>query len=311
MRLLCALLLVPALAHADPRRAVVGNGYALVVDRGLDVEKGSTRAHLDDTTDAIGAVTIDTAAGKLGADVEDRCGVRRHLTWTFAQLDAALARAAAFKSGDVKALAPYLKSDPVASYVQIATDPVHAPLLDKPELRALRAAKPGTVAVTATGIKGGVAYAPDRKLLAVMRTERAWGGPQILVNNIELRTLDGAIVATAPLPDKLAAATLQDMLRDLGFSPTGVEAGSAATRSDDGTSKSTLVQAKLGIVVQHGTAHVLRGDTEVAKASVSEHLVSAVYLTDLRAIVVWSIRPGAEGCEDTDPTRVDVITVPR
>ena len=311
MRLLCALLLLPTLAHADPRRAVVGNGYALVVDRGLAVEKGGTRAHLDDSTDAIGAVTIDTAAGKLGADVEDRCGVRRHLKWTFAQLDAALARAAAFKSGDVKALAPYLKSDPVATYVQVATDPKLAPLLDKPELRAVRPAKPGTVVITAAGVTGDVAYAPDRKLLAVTHTERAWGGPQVLVRNIEIHTLDGAIVATAQLPDKRAAAALQDLLRDLGFSPTGVEAGTAVTRTDDGRTKSTFAQAKLGIVVVNGAARVLRGDTEVAKASVSEHLVSAVYLTDLHAIVVWSIRPGAEGCEDTDPTRVDVITVSR
>lgn len=310
MRPLLALLLIPALAHADARRAVVGNGYALVVDRGLAVEKAGTRAHLDDTTDAIGTVTIDTAAGKLGADVEDRCGVRRHLGWTFAQLDAALARAAAFKAADVGALAPYLKSDPVASYVQIATDPKLAPLLDKPELRALRSARPGTAAVTADGVTGDVLYAPDRKLIAIARSERSWGGPQILVRNVELYDTKGKLVAIAPLPDKRAAATIQSMLRDLGFSPATVEAGSAVTRTDDGKTKSTFAQAKLGIVVLHGTARVLRGDTEVAKASVSEHLVTAFYLPDVRAIVAWTIRPGAEGCEATDPTRVDVIAVP-
>ena len=63
-------------------------------------------------------------------------------------------------------------------------------------------------------------------------------------------------------------------------------------------------------MVQHGSAHVLRGDTEVAKAAVSEHLDAAFYLPDVRAIVARTIRPGAEGCEATDPTRIDVITVP-
>jgi tetratricopeptide (TPR) repeat protein len=46
--------------------------------------------------------------------------------------------------GAVAALAPWLKSEPLVTYIQVAGDPELAPLLARPELKALQATKRGS-----------------------------------------------------------------------------------------------------------------------------------------------------------------------
>ena len=58
------------------------------------------------------------------------------------------------------------------------------------------------------------------------------------------------------------------------------------------------------------TTRVVRDNDVLATGTTLEQLHGAAYVDEARAIVVWSGRPGAEGCESTDPTAVTVIGMP-
>lgn len=234
------------------------------------------------------------------------------------------------------ALAPWLASDPVGTYVSASADPELASLLARPELKAVRAKQPGNVKLDATGrLVSRVAIAADRGLVAVVHAEASWGS-SAWGAELELRDLaTGKLVASTPIVRwgetstdcyddtcstiekaaipvvKQRAARLQQMLNELGFVAPALETGSQIIRTADDKFKTTFATAKLGVVAQNGTARVLRGNTTLATAAVSEHLHAAVYLPDQRAIVLWSGRAGAEGCEGSDPTQIAVVALPK
>jgi hypothetical protein len=78
---------------------------------------------------------------------------------------------------------------------------------------------------------------------------------------------------------------------------------------DEGTLKTTssIKNAKLGVVVQGDTVRIFRKNDELGTGKVFDRLTRAVYVSGLDSVVIWSLRPGAEGCEGTDPTQVTVI----
>jgi hypothetical protein len=355
------------------KRATVGKYELVVVEPGgLEVRSGGARAQLTHAfqitklragTDRVDVDVEDSSCemthhytwtfAQLDAKLANTTAYALHRKHDYAAAATGFARAAALdpawripaynlasakqllgdKPGAVAALAPWLASEPIATYVQVTTDPELAPLLERPELRALRAATAGTVEVTSAGI-AGVAYEPKRGLLALSRDERSWGAMSF-TRVVEIYDLAGKLVATAPIVgwddsepmcttrdclDKRKragvdrrAAQLQTMLRELGFAAAKSEAGSEVVRTAEGKTKTTLARAKLGVVVYNDTARVLRGNTELATARVLEQLQRAVYLDELGLLVLWTLRPGAEGCEGSDPTRVDLIklTAPR
>lgn len=239
------------------------------------------------------------------------------------------------KDAAVKALAPWLASEPIAMYVQTAVDPEIAPLLDRPELGAIRAAKPGDVKLTQSEVTGGAAYDATRKLLVVARTERSWGAC-VYQTDLEIYdTTNGTLVAATPIvrfdetsPDcetstsgvvpkarKAVAARvvmLQKMLRDLGFKKLTTEAGTEPRWDENGTKRtSSIKKAKLGVVAADGVARVFQKNTQLGTGGVLEAPTNVLYIKELDTVVVWSLRPGAEGCEGTDPTAVSIIPLTR
>ncbi|MBL9019254.1 MAG: hypothetical protein JNL83_34010 [Myxococcales bacterium] len=252
-------------------------------------------------------------------------------TWNIPAYNLASAhQLAGDRDSAVKALAPWLASAPIATYVQVTSDPELAPLLARPELTALRAAKAGTATITADGeIEGDVVISRDKGLLAVARSEASWGACSY-TTELELRDLKtGALVARTPVigwsetsPDceeKSMGLTrrarpvvakrvkaLTAMLRELGFSKAKLERGSEPTLDGD-KAKTSFVKARLGLVAAGGTARLLSKNTELGTARVLHSFGKAVLVDDPKLVVIWSLRPAAEGCEGSDPTEVAVM----
>jgi len=236
------------------------------------------------------------------------------------------------KRAATAALAPWLAAEPIATYVKVTTDPELAPLLGEPELAAVRSKQPGNVALTATGeLTGGVAYAANRKLLAVVRKEASWGACSF-TNRLEIYDRTGVLVASTAIVNwdetdtdcsggvlksaKGAIATrsaqLSTMLANLGFNQAATEPGTLKTdtlKNGDVKHRLQFPANKLGVVSmrESGTASVLRSNTVLATGKVLDSLTAGIYVGDVNAIIVWSIRAGREGCEGSDPTQVTII----
>jgi hypothetical protein len=237
------------------------------------------------------------------------------------------------QDGAIATLAPWLARAPVRTYVRIHQDPELAPLAARAEVKAVEAAKPGNVEVTYKGITGGAAYSATHELVAIVRQESSWGAP-IFMREVEIYDAKGTLVTALPLvnfdetsPDcyetscELAgkaaarkaedrAARVQQLLRVLGFSRARTEGGDAAW-DDGGTKRKVRFPAhELGLVERDGTIRIVRGNAEVATSPLaSARLDSALLVEEVSAIIVWSHRPGAEGCEGTDPTTTQLVPV--
>ena len=188
--------------------------------------------------------------------------------------------------GAIGALSSRLASDPIVTYMHVSSDAELRPLLARKELIALRAKTPGTTKLAADAFDGGLAYAPERGLVAVLHEEHSWGssafGATVEVYDIK----SSKLVASTEVvqwsetdPDcyskgcKLQASAraaigdrvtkVQAMLRELGFSPIAVE---TATVDDGPPRKAYLSTAKLGVASADGVARVLRGNTVLATA---------------------------------------------
>ncbi|MBP9085630.1 MAG: hypothetical protein KBG15_05900 [Kofleriaceae bacterium] len=225
----------------------------------------------------------------------------------------------------LKTLAPWLASEPVAMYATIAVDPELVPLLASPEVLALKAKRPGNVVVTKAGLKGGIAYSAERNLLAVERDECSWGRDRDAdfdACSKEIEVFDAAtgkqVTAVrlawfdrsnkALFTRRIKAAQLA--LRDFGFTSEALVRGkNIRTEADQDQEKYrfSFASLKVGAVGSGGTARVVRGNTVVAEGITLDRLTSVAWVPTAKAFVIASLRPGREGCEDTDPTRTTVM----
>ncbi len=234
------------------------------------------------------------------------------------------------KDGAIAALAPWLAAEPIATYVQISADPELRPLLERPEVRALRAAAAGKAELATDRIPGGLAISADKKLVAVVHLESSWGssahGRDLEI--IELAT--GKLVATSPIHTwdessfecndeakgcefkpgvKQVIAKrverLRTMLDELGFEKIATEIAEDQTGADP-KSKLVFPQAKLGIAALDGTARVLQGNTTLATKAVRHKVETGIFIPELRTFVVWTRDSTPEGC-DGYPERVATV----
>jgi len=244
--------------------------------------------------------------------------VARDPKWNIAAYNLASAyQLAGDKAKAVAALAPWLASKPVATYLQVTIDPDLAPLLDCPELKALRAKQPGSIKITADGITGGVAYDPARNLIAFSRLEHSGSSMQYIIEieiwDVAARTKRAShfLVDWAdsrPFTDKASltaagkiavtkrAAMLEKLLGELGFQATPTEVSEEGTHDDDKI-KLGLPKAKLGVVGKDDTARALRGNTVVGTAKIEGKLLTATLIDAAKTIVLTSHRGWAEGCD--------------
>jgi tetratricopeptide (TPR) repeat protein len=231
----------------------------------------------------------------------------------------------------IAALAPWLAAEPITTYVQVTADPELRPLLARPELQTLRSAKPGAITLTDKALDGVVAYAVDRRLVAVLHTEASWGssGHERTLEIFDLAS--GARIASTPIIkwsetdnncyaagcELLKAARplvakrvelFTAMLAELGFATPKTEIAKAAWNQDETKRKAFLPRAKLGVVAaRDGVARVLQGNTVLGTAKIHERLDDVVFLEEARAFVVWSFQPTGEGCDGYPETSIATI----
>jgi len=238
----------------------------------------------------------------------------------------------------IKALAPWLASAPITTYVQVTMDRELAPLLARPELQAIHAKQPGTVTVTADGITGKVAVSADRTLLALVRAEHSWGSSSFTSQLEILEAATGQLIATTPLvtwndsnvdcyPSSSTAkdcsltpagrtaagqraAVIQTMLRELGFVQAVTEPSITLENEGRGGKKRfSFPNHKLGLVVKDGAASVLQNNTELGSGGAATFIDDAIFVEQPRLVVIWSTDPGSEGCDSTNPSHVSLIPV--
>lgn len=238
-------------------------------------------------------------------------------TWEIPALNLA---GASTSAGDrdfaIKAVAPHLSSDPVGTYIAVASDPELVPLLERPELHAIEAKPPGTVK------KGlGLLYSKDKQLLAMLSSQSyAWMScsTRSTVDLVEPAT--GKIVHQLVLEDfgdnpdhrgdqpkacatssatraRIAARTERATatLVALGFSEPTVDGGDNPTPSDDGDKiKIHFDGGKLGMVLVNGSFNLLRGNQIVGSGSIDRKFEGASYLPELDTVIVDSSHPEPE-----------------
>lgn len=247
-------------------------------------------------------------------------------TWKIAAYNLASAhQLAGDKAAAVRSLQPHLAAEPIATYVQVTSDPDLVPLLDSAELVAIRSKQAGNAKVTDAGFEP--LYAKDRNLIAFAREEKSWGSDAYTIDLQIYDAKSGALVATTPLVNwddtrndarglttagKKAvaerAARFQTMLRQLGFSSPELEKTKV---TDDGSTKMKAVfpKAKLGVVATPDVANALRGNTQVGTAKSAGKMLSAVFVEDASAVVITTHLHSAEGCDGGPEIGVYVIPI--
>jgi hypothetical protein len=227
----------------------------------------------------------------------------------------------------VAALAPWLQSAPIATYVHVAADPELRPLLSNPALTAVHSKTPGTATVTGKGLSG-YAYAPDRKLVATTTSTSAYlscasessvtiwdatTGQEIAAAVlVEMSDRPGdcekntkATTAKADQAATARAVLAGQVLTNLGFSPTLPMEPSSGEQVSEGKRVVRFKAAKLGVILESGMVSVLRGTKNIARRSVHERVHGVDYLPEAQVMVTQSYRP-SDMCAET---RTDVIPI--
>jgi len=238
------------------------------------------------------------------------------------------------KAAAVNVLAPWIAAEPLQTYLQVASDPELAPLIDEPALVALRSPTAGTAKLT-TNEKDTVLYSPDRKLVVYQSYEGSWATSNfaielqlwdpaksvMLASTITVRgdeTVDmankPAVKASAKKTVDARIARLEAALGALGFSNAKLE---RATDSSQGAkTKFNLAKAKFGAVgpdannaFKEGVVRVLRKNTELATAKIVGRFAGMMFLPEQQVLVVEMQRHSAEGCDGGPEHAATVINV--
>ena len=222
--------------------------------------------------------------------------------------------------GAIQALAPWLKSAPYATFVQVSLDKELQPLLARPELVAIQAKKPGT----APGKFLGAAYSAELGLVAVPQST----GPFAQCDSderIELyEVASGKEVARLPTRGVFACEELGPgapsssnrskpgpadkrdpvnaaILDKLGFATVAIETSSEPQPGDE---KWTLQfsKAKLGVVLKANNLNVLAGNKSFGTGTGMSKLGPSALLVEPRIAIVHTFEQGMEMCGE-DPHR--------
>jgi hypothetical protein len=219
------------------------------------------------------------------------------------------------KAAAVAALAPWLKAEPIATYVQVTSDPDLAPLLVRPELAALHAKQAGNAKVTNQGFP--TLLDKTRGLIAYARSESSGGGMNYTIDLQIYDAKTGALVASTPLvhwddtnPEngKLTAAGTKavparaerytKMLANLGFSTTKLEEATIKEHDSQAKMMAHFAKAKLGVVATPDLANALRGNTRVGTVKSEGQMHAATFVEEASAVIVKTQRHAIEaGCE--------------
>jgi hypothetical protein len=186
------------------------------------------------------------------------------------------------RAGATAALAPWLASAPVPTYLKVAHDPELSPLLATKELAAIRAPKPGTAKVDAAGIVGYYGFSAHRGIVAAT-VEHGPGrgctattvvvlfdvarGTQLGEMELSGREVcDDTVPADKRKPELVApdrAKQIEKLLADFGVDPTPWEEAAGVGGEPYGPSVATLPKAGLGVGQGASGSEIRRGKTLV------------------------------------------------
>ena len=235
------------------------------------------------------------------------------------------------------ALGPLLARNPVQVYAKVMRDAELTALREQPAIVAQRSPAPGTAVIHAQSFTlQGAPLAIDhaRKLIAAVDTEASWGAchfesilqifsattgevraelPIVTWDDSDPDACDGRALlpeARARVAERVEVANR--VLRDLGFAPAAkLKQYSGAEQPDaERTSiKIALTASKLSLVVSEGKARVLRQDRVLVERPVppANAIELAVHVPEVDAVIYAWQRPGAEGCEGSDPTGIVIL----
>jgi hypothetical protein len=214
----------------------------------------------------------------------------------------------------VKAIGPWLAQHPIETYLHVLADPELAALVDTPELRAIRASKPGTATVATTK---QVAFSPERKLVAARRTEacgmsgKSWS--YLALADLSGTTEELLALSDCDAPSKTDIERADRFLADLGFEPVA----DLDTGKQIDNTRFRFPKRKLGVMspgrAGGGVVRVVRGNTVLAeRTSSAEFLESAVFIPAVHAVVVgWVTEQPEAECGNPPPySGIDVLVVP-
>lgn len=328
-----APLAVP-FSYVNELRKVVRSGDAvtLTFDAGCE-EKATatfTLAQLDARLDNAAALDEHRAGRWDAAATGFAAAVAADPAFDLARqnLASALTRAGRTREA-VGALEPLLRRNPVKVAWRVNVDPDLAPLATEPEIAALVASAPGTIDLSR---EREVNIDPTGRFIAAIVKEQSWGSAAYHRDVHLLDAATGELVLTIPLVKwnetdpyceegacvrrkgllrrsqgavKARIATVQKLLRDLGFSPVG----------DRGTEHETgqfrFASARIGIVSTETTLRIVRRNAVLREVLTAPGRVEAATLISGRTIVAFWGRPGSEGCEGVDPRGVLLLSLPQ
>jgi hypothetical protein len=219
------------------------------------------------------------------------------------------------------ALAPWLRSEPAATYVHASLEPELQPLLATPAFSALRASKPTKLAVTTKGIDGELALSAERGLVAM---SFEWSSDTRCFATVEIAVFElaGKLVARIPLatsesldctPDPprtevapRRVAQVAKLLSELGFARTEAEAA-GVTYNDRGIRIARLPKARLGVAIDGRAANVLRGNRSLATGTLGERNPQIAYHLPAAKLVIIGAHSASDSCQRYS---VDAFAVP-
>lgn len=235
-----------------------------------------------------------------------------------------------------------IETNPYEAYLEVLQTPELELFSTDPAFAALRSARPGPAALDpkalVTGFGGNVvAVQPERRLLAVTRTELSWGsdcrfdtdlvlfdgkdgrilGTLRLVNLEEGVETDGASSTSGghcrfERPSEIEARVrlANRVLADLGFRPAEAWTLEPSREEVRDVPAETLVLRIPGTGLElrpRATVSVWRGGQQLGEARLEGELRLAAYVPSAKAVVVEGWHEGAEGCEATDPVHIAVV----
>jgi hypothetical protein len=218
----------------------------------------------------------------------------------------------------IAALAPWLRDEPLWTYLRIVRTPALASLLGAPEIQAIRAAHQSDVVLPED--EAATALQADGHMLArtlVVLAEDELGEAELgdgereaqapmagALHLVDTRT--GKIRESLPFSTVAERADAQALLRDLGFAATAAVEGTFLEGAHEGDHKQRIRIGILGVVAKAGMIRIVDHDHVLAERVFEGRVVDATYVPAAGVVIanttIW--------CDHADNDDTQVIVLP-
>ena len=208
-------------------------------------------------------------------------------------------------------LAPWLRNDPVRTYIKIATDPELAPLLSEPEVTALEVRD--QIDPVGESVTLDAAFSP-RHHLVVRGNRLVRQGMSATNGSIDMfDTHTGRRVVELALDSDDAIAAADHIVHGLGFTPVALVEGKSRNldpsfiieRASDETRVGVRVDlGDVGLVERDGVIRAFRHDTQIGEDYAIGHFHGdASYIPAANAVFIET----STSCADSDESHEQIM----